>query len=162
MTVEKKFSKNLLEMKFMQKTKHKLDEKKITTENRRLEKQYLAEAATSKISETPAKKIELIYEKRRQNLENVHECGRFSFENFNPEVEKCMQINQNLEERKLLAFQDKKDGKEIEDEEFAKRYTSLKTTLNKKFAPKKRKIRNPGEEKEKGFKNPKIITIPLK
>ncbi|KAM4614059.1 M-phase phosphoprotein 6 [Discoglossus pictus] len=127
-----KLSKNLLRMKFMQRsldaeTKKQLeeDEKKIISD----EHWYLD------LPELKEKENFIIEE--RSFLPCVDFLyGRMSFKGFNPEVEKLM-VQMNSKTQKEEAVEDGKMDVDISDEEMVRRYESLVGTIKNKFVKKR-------------------------
>ncbi|XP_053305354.1 M-phase phosphoprotein 6 [Spea bombifrons] len=127
-----KLSKNLLRMKFMQRsidaeTRKQLeeDEKKIISD----EHWYLD------LPELKEKESFIIEERSFLPCEEFL-FGRMSFKGFNPEVEKLM-IQMNAKEKTEEVIDDGKMEVDVTDEEMARRYESLVGTIQKKFAKKR-------------------------
>ncbi|XP_053556728.1 M-phase phosphoprotein 6 [Bombina bombina] len=127
-----KLSKNLLRMKFMQRsldaeTKKQLeeDEKKIISD----EHWYLD------LPELKEKESFIIEERSFLPCEDFL-YGRMSFKGFNPEVEKLM-VQMNSKSTKEEIVEEDKTEMDISDEEMARRYESLVGTIKNKFAKKR-------------------------
>ncbi|XP_018411380.1 PREDICTED: M-phase phosphoprotein 6 [Nanorana parkeri] len=126
-----KLSKNLLRMKFMQKsldpeTKKQLeeDEKKIISD----EHWFLD------LPELKEKENYIIEERSFLPCEDFL-FGRMSFKGFNPEIEKLMvQMNSRATEEDL---DEGKMDVDVSDEEMARRYESLVGTIKQKFTKKR-------------------------
>ncbi|XP_068115830.1 M-phase phosphoprotein 6 [Hyperolius riggenbachi] len=147
-----KLSKNLLRMKFMQRsldpeTKKQLeeDEKKIISD----EHWYLD------LPELKEKENYIIEEKSFLPCEDFM-FGRMSFNGFNPEIEKLMvQMNSQAEDEEEDLESDM--DADVSDEEMARRYESLVGTIHKKFAKKRdRKALQVKEEEEEEDENSNI------
>ncbi|NP_001090153.1 M-phase phosphoprotein 6 L homeolog [Xenopus laevis] len=139
-----KLSKNLLRMKFMQRsldaeTKKQLeeDEKKIISD----EHWYLD------LPELKEKESYIIEERSFLPCEDFL-YGRMSFKGFNPEVEKLMlQLNSRTETEEIV--DEGKMDVDVSDEEMARRYESLVGTIKKKFTKKRnQKELNKDEEED--------------
>lgn len=101
-------SKNVLGMKFMQRTKEKLDEKKEVAET------------TGQILDTEEAQIEVW-----QTEDSIANCeqlgfGRMSFRGYNPEIERLMQEKNPVKYGKKT--QERRDEEDITAEEMAQRY----------------------------------------
>ncbi|XP_044540394.1 M-phase phosphoprotein 6-like [Gracilinanus agilis] len=127
-TSKLKLSRNLMQMKFMQRgldteTKKQLEEeeKKIISE----EHWYLD------LPELKEKKSFIIEEQSFILCKDLL-YGRMSFRGFNPEIEKLMvQMNAKHNEEEV---EDVTMEADMSDEEMARRYESLVGTIGKKFA----------------------------
>ncbi|XP_077307348.1 M-phase phosphoprotein 6, partial [Lithobates pipiens] len=126
-----KLSKNLLRMKFMQRsldpeTRRQLEkeEKKIISdEHWFLDLPELKEKESYIIEERSLLPcIDFMY-------------GRMSFKGFNPEVEKLM-VQMNSQTTQEEDLDESKMEADVSDEEMARRYESLVGTIKKKFAKK--------------------------
>ncbi|XP_040185525.1 LOW QUALITY PROTEIN: M-phase phosphoprotein 6 [Rana temporaria] len=127
-----KLSKNLLRMKFMQRSLDPETRRQMETEEKKIisDEHWFLDLPELKEKEN------FIIEER-----SLHPCidftyGRMSFKGFNPEVEKLMvEMNsprgtdEDLDESKMEA--------DVSDEEMARRYESLVGTIKKKFAKKR-------------------------
>ncbi|KAG8437476.1 hypothetical protein GDO86_008251 [Hymenochirus boettgeri] len=127
-----RLSKNLLRMKFMQRsldaeTKKQLeeDEKKIISD----EHWYLD---LPELKE----KVSLIIEERSFLPCEDFLFGRMSFKGFNPEIEKLM-TQMNPKSEKVEVVEEGKMDVDVSDQEMARRYESLVGTIKKKFTKKR-------------------------
>lgn len=116
-----KLSKSILEMKFMKRTKERVEKEK---ENAEGEAMYSKE-----ITEKMRNSGNVVFIET-----NITSCknllnGRLSFGGMNPEIEKLMS---NADIKKLEEAERVKE-KEISDVEMAKGYSTLVGTMNKKF-----------------------------
>ncbi|XP_078066746.1 M-phase phosphoprotein 6 [Mustelus asterias] len=146
-----KLSKNLLKMKFMQRsldteTKKQLEEeeKKIISE----EHWYLD------LPELKEKESHIIEEKSFVPCEDML-FGRMSFKGFNPEIEKLVaqmySQNENEEPDK-----DVKMEVDVTDIEMARRYESLVGTIKRKFTKKRDRSALQSEETEASTRSSKV------
>ncbi|KAM9302232.1 M-phase phosphoprotein 6 [Gastrophryne carolinensis] len=148
-----KLSKNLLRMKFMQRsldpeTKKQLeeDEKKIISdEHWFLDLPELKEKENYIIEERSLLPcVDFLY-------------GRMSFKGFNPEVEKLMvQMNAKTAEEEEDLEESKMDA-DVSDEEMARRYESLVGTIKKKFA--KKRAHKAIQEEEEAAEDENFTTL---
>ncbi|MEE6499938.1 hypothetical protein FKM82_003645 [Ascaphus truei] len=146
-----KLSKNLLRMKFMQRsidaeTRKQLeeDEKKIISD----EHWYLD------LPELKERESFIIEERSLLPCEDFV-YGRMSFKGFNPEVEKLMiQMNSKTETEEVI-----EEGNmevDVSDDEMARRYESLVGTIKNKFTKKReRKVQNDEDENSNTRSKPK-------
>lgn len=133
-----KLSKAILEMKFMKKTKEKVEK-----ENEDAEGQAMY---SDQITDEMRKSGNLVFITTSiTNCKNLVD-GRLSFGGMNPEIQKYMEKDYN----KLLADEDTKKEKEVTDVEMAEGYSTLVDTVGKKFQGKQ----NHGKYKHKKFKKP--------
>merc|ERR1712062_801885 len=122
---KKKLSKCVLEMKFMKRTKEKVE---IEEENQEREDMY-----ASSISD--AMKFQgsrFIAEPSYVNIENLT-FGRLAFHGMNPEIEKMAEeVRLKVEEAESI-----KKEKDVQDAEMADFYSSMNSTVAKKFSTKR-------------------------
>lgn len=123
-----KLSKAILEMKFMKKTKERVEKEEEDAEGQAM--------YSKEITEQMKKAGHIIFIES-----SIFHCkglidGRLSFGGMNPEVEKLMS-NDHI---KKLDAAEKNKEKDISDAEMAKGYSSLVNTMDNKF--KKKRIRN--------------------
>uniref|UniRef100_G3NY93 M-phase phosphoprotein 6 n=1 Tax=Gasterosteus aculeatus TaxID=69293 RepID=G3NY93_GASAC len=120
-----KLSKNLLRMKFMQRGLDDEMKKQLEEDEKRIisdEHWYLD------LPELKAKENFIIEEKSFVPCEGL-KFGRISFKGFNPEVERLMLLmNPQVETSRMPA--------DVTDEEMARRYESLVSSMKKKFSTK--------------------------
>nr|XP_040019494.1 M-phase phosphoprotein 6 [Gasterosteus aculeatus aculeatus] len=129
-----KLSKNLLRMKFMQRGLDDEMKKQLEEDEKRIisdEHWYLD------LPELKAKENFIIEEKSFVPCEGL-KFGRISFKGFNPEVERLMllmnpQVDEEEEEEEEETSRMPAD---VTDEEMARRYESLVSSMKKKFSTK--------------------------
>ncbi|OZC12502.1 hypothetical protein X798_00133 [Onchocerca flexuosa] len=166
-TDAKGLSSALLQMKFMQKTRIRLEEEAKKKSERKLQKRFLKNdekkqsKETEKITESTVKS-----ESRYDLLENLS-FGRMSFKGFNPEVEKLMKYYEDLKSGKVPDEDGFDGGHDITDYELATSIFSAKAKKGKKCLkknemdeenlideineqPAKRKRRDDGNQFESG------------
>ncbi|KAK5866723.1 hypothetical protein PBY51_011276 [Eleginops maclovinus] len=131
---DSKLSKNLLRMKFMQRGLDAETKKQLEEDERRIisdEHWYLD------LPELRARENLILEERSLVSCEDL-KYGRFSFQGFNPEVEKLMVMMNPKEEE-----EDKQEEEvscmqlDVTDEEMALRYESLVGSMRKKFSRKR-------------------------
>lgn len=114
-------------MKFMKKTKERVDKEKDDAEGRAM--------YSDQITEEMKKAGNLIFISTSiSNCKNLID-GRLSFGGMNPEIEKLMSKDYN----QLLEAEERKKEKEVTDVEMADGYSSLVNTMGKKFNSNKNK-----------------------
>ncbi|KFM59940.1 M-phase phosphoprotein 6, partial [Stegodyphus mimosarum] len=119
-----KLSSNVLQMKFMKKSKEKC-EKEAEEERRKI--MFENEFSDTLIREGNLCRMESSFIPCLQLLN-----GRFSFRGVNPEIEKLMEENEMKDMEKLK----KMDG--ISNQEMAQRYSTLIGTMKRKFTSKRK------------------------
>uniref|UniRef100_U5ESH4 Putative cytoplasm n=1 Tax=Corethrella appendiculata TaxID=1370023 RepID=U5ESH4_9DIPT len=128
-----KLSKFILEMKFMKKTKEKVEKEEDDAEGRAL---YSSEI-TDKMLHGQSN---FIIEPSFVPCENLIE-GRVSYRGMNPEIERIMEIErygeQQVKERERLE-REKEMTKDVSDKDMAKFYGSIVKTMEKKYKQMKR------------------------
>ncbi|KAM3720305.1 Protein F29A7.6 [Dirofilaria immitis] len=132
-TDAKGLSSALLQMKFMQRTRIRLEEEAKRKNEQKLQKRFLKNDE-KKESERSDKTTEssLKFENRYDLLENLS-FGRMSFKGFNPEVEKLMKYYEDLKSGKVPDEVDFDSGHDITDYELATSVFSAKTKRDKKY-----------------------------
>lgn len=131
-------SKNILEMKFMKKTKERVAKENEDAEGRAM--------YSDQITEEMKEVGNLIFISTSiTNCKNLID-GRLSFGGMNPEIEKLMSKDYN----KLLEAEERKKEKDVTDVEMAEGYSSLVNTMDKKFHSNKNKT----SFKRKKFQKP--------
>ncbi|CAG9826303.1 unnamed protein product [Diabrotica balteata] len=132
-----RLSRAILEMKFMKKTKEKV-EKEIDDEEGR-------SMYSNEITDEMRKSGNLVFVSTSiVNCKNLID-GRLSFGGKNPDIEKLMASNYT----KLLEEQEQKKEKDVSDADMAKGYSTLVKTIGKKFnkdKKKKKKFAKPSTE----------------
>lgn len=125
-----KLSRAVLEMKFMKKTKERVEKEEDDAEG---EAMYSGE-----ITEEMKQSGNITFiETSIANCRNLIE-GRLSFGGMNPEIEKLMSDDYT----KKLEEAEKKKEKDVSDVEMAKKYSTLVDTLGKKFQNKNNRTWN--------------------
>ncbi|XP_056643558.1 M-phase phosphoprotein 6 [Diorhabda sublineata] len=121
-----KLSKTILEMKFMKKTKEKVEKLADDLEGNKM--------YSNEITEEMRRTGNLVFISTSiVNCKNLID-GRLSFGGMNPEIEKLMAN----EYTKLLEEQERKKEKDVTDAEMAEGYSTLVDTLGKKFNKQKK------------------------
>lgn len=116
-----KLSKGILEMKFMKKTKEKVEKLADDLEGNQM--------YTNEITDEMRRTGNIVFVSTSiVNCKNLID-GRLSFGGMNPEIEKLM----SNEYAKLLEEQERKKEKDITDTEMAEGYSTLVDTIGKKF-----------------------------
>lgn len=119
-----KLSKGVLDMKFMKKTRERVQKEAEDAEGQAMYSQ--------EITEDMKKSGNIIFmDTSIMNCKDLVE-GRLSFGGMNPEIERIMAETYN----KRLGEVEKLKEKDITDVEMAKGYSSLHETMGKKFQPK--------------------------
>ncbi|ESO90819.1 hypothetical protein LOTGIDRAFT_217677 [Lottia gigantea] len=150
-------SKNLMQMKFMQRSVLRIEEEKNAEEKQR---DIDDEHWVLDIPRNKQKESRYHIESSYVICENLN-YGRMSFKGCNPEIEKLMKSN-NAEKEYKVSRQIEKET-EVNDQDMAKRYSTLIGIIAKKFA-KKRENNSAatGEDGIKKAKTPKIFPDPDK
>ncbi|KXJ18432.1 M-phase phosphoprotein 6 [Exaiptasia diaphana] len=123
-------SKNLMEMKFMQRRSESNYRKELEEERKRMidESHWVIQKAGSERGQV---EIEPSYIK----CEQLYSNGRMSFKNFNPTVEKLFKEMKALDEE--MFSEERERETTVSDEEMARRYDTLVGTIGKKFTSKR-------------------------
>uniref|UniRef100_A0A1A9WKT0 M-phase phosphoprotein 6 n=1 Tax=Glossina brevipalpis TaxID=37001 RepID=A0A1A9WKT0_9MUSC len=145
-----KLSKGILEMKFMQRTKAKVDEEIEVAEGRAM---YSSELTSGMLNGNS----NFIIEPSFVSCENLID-GRLSFRGMNPEIEKEMELEKS--EKEATAKRPEQET-EVSTNDMAEFYAAASQTMQKKFQ-KHRKVNNnkrPNSDniihkKNKKFKKP--------
>ena len=123
---KKKLSKNVLEMKFMKRTKEKTE---IEHENEERQAMF-ASSITAAMKHQGSR---FITEPSYVNIENLN-FGRLAFHGMNPEIEKMAEDDRIQKEEAEAELREK----DVQDEEMLEYYSSnVSNTVNKKFATKR-------------------------
>merc|ERR1712141_732293 len=122
---KKKLSKNVLEMKFMKRTKERTEREEDTEKSQAIYSDFISAAMKHQGSR-------FIIEPSYVNIENLS-FGRFAYHGMNPEIEKMLDDERVIKEE-LEAVKNEKD---VQDEEMVEYYSSLGNTISKKFATKR-------------------------
>ncbi|XP_063294512.1 M-phase phosphoprotein 6 [Pelobates fuscus] len=152
-----RLSKNLLRMKFMQRSLDAETKKQLEEDEKRIisdEHWYLD------LPELKEKESFIIEERSFRPCEDFL-FGRMSFKGFNPEVEKLMvQMNSQTKDEEVVD-----EGKmevDVTDEEMALRYESLVGSIQRKFAKKRDQKVLEDEDQNRNIKTTKIKKAFLK
>ncbi|XP_046842440.1 M-phase phosphoprotein 6-like [Xenia sp. Carnegie-2017] len=138
----KKLSKNLLKMKFMQRT----EEAKLRQKLEEEEKREIDETHWVLDNEESAKDVNVWeYEPSFVVCENLLPTGRMSFKKFNPTIEKL--FKEIVAQKELAECEDREREECVTDEQMVERFNSLIDTVDKKFSA-KRKRQNVAHEKK--------------
>ncbi|XP_059849136.1 M-phase phosphoprotein 6 [Hypanus sabinus] len=138
-----KLSKNLLRMKFMQRSLDTETKQQLEEEERKIisdEHWYLD------LPELKEKENHIIEEKSFVPCEELL-FGRMSFKGFNPEIEKLVAQMYSKNENEEPEDQSKMDV-DVSDEEMARRYESLVGSIKRKFTKKRDRSAVQNEETE--------------
>merc|ERR1712079_461699 len=122
---KKKLSKNVLEMKFMKRTKERTEREEDTEKSQAIYSDFISAAMKHQGSR-------FIIEPSYVNIENLS-FGRFAYHGMNPEIEKMLD-DEKVKKEELEAIKNEKD---VQDEEMVEYYSSLGNTISKKFATKR-------------------------
>ncbi|VDN51060.1 unnamed protein product [Dracunculus medinensis] len=120
-------SSGLLKMKFMQKTKKRLDEKEKRKQDKELQNNYVGETSNGHRKKIQRK---LVFENSCDVLQDLV-FGRMSFRGFNPEVEKLMMYYKNIRDGEEP---DDFNIKDIPDVEMAELYLLILLHLDSKLS----------------------------
>ncbi|EFO26792.2 hypothetical protein LOAG_01694 [Loa loa] len=166
-TDTKGLSSALLQMKFMQRTRIRLEEEAKRKSEQKLQKRFLKKDNKELSEELEGTEPTVKSENRYDLLENLS-FGRMSFKGFNPEVEKLMKYYKDLKGGKVSDEVDFNDGQDITDYELATSVFSTKTKGDGKCLkkhemdgrslideinePAKRKRRDDGHRPESGIR----------
>ncbi|XP_022344682.2 M-phase phosphoprotein 6-like [Crassostrea virginica] len=125
-------SKNVLQMKFMQRSALQIEKEKSEEEKQKVidDEHWVLD-----LPETEQKESKYITETSIAYIEDL-QFGRFSYNGCNPEVEKLMKIYSKDKELEAAATREAQNS--VDDQEMAERYMSLSHTIAKKFAKKRK------------------------
>lgn len=135
-----KLSKAILEMKFMKKTKEKVEKEIDDAEGQAM--------YSDQITEEMRRTGNLVFISTSITICKNLVDGRLSFGGMNPEIEKYMTKDYN----KLIAEEEMRKEKDVTDLEMIEGYSTLVETVGKKFQSKQ----NNAKQKHKRFKKPNI------
>lgn len=135
-----KLSKAILEMKFMKKTKEKVEKEIDDAEGQAM--------YSDQITDEMRKTGNLVFISTSMTICKNLVDGRLSFGGMNPEIEKLMAKDYN----KFVGEAETRKEKDVTDVEMAEGYSTLVETVGKKFQTKQY---NP-KQKHKKFKKPNI------
>ncbi|CAH1975638.1 unnamed protein product [Acanthoscelides obtectus] len=125
-----KLSKGILDMKFMKRTKEKVEKAKEDAEGQSM--------YSSEITDEMRRTGNLVFISTSiVNCKNLID-GRLSFGGMNPEIEKLMANDYS----KQLEEEEKKKEKDITDVEMAEGYSTVVNTIEKKFNKSKHRSKN--------------------
>ncbi|KAK7505370.1 hypothetical protein BaRGS_00003532 [Batillaria attramentaria] len=127
-----KLSKNVLQMKFMQRSVLRME-----VEQNEEEKQKIIddEHWVLDLPQLSQREERYITQPSAVVCENL-QFGRMSFKGFNPEVEKLMKLHDTESELKQAEEREKEIG--VSEDEMAKRYSALVGIIAKKFSTKRK------------------------
>ncbi|KAI0225639.1 M-phase phosphoprotein 6 [Lamellibrachia satsuma] len=124
-------SRNLLGMKFMQRSAARKEYEKNELKQRIIDDEHWVIDIPTLEKDESQYVIESSYAKL-----NSLQFGRQSYQRFNPEIEKLMQSN-NVE-KGLADAEEREQEMGVSDDEMTERYSSLVGTISKKFAKKRK------------------------
>ncbi|KAK2188826.1 hypothetical protein NP493_122g03011 [Ridgeia piscesae] len=126
-------SRNLLGMKFMQRSAARKEYEKNELNQQRVidDEHWVLDIPTLEQDES-----QYVVESSYAKLNSL-QFGRQSYQKFNPEIEKLMQINNA--EKDLAEAEEREKEIGVSDDEMTERYSSLVGTISKKFAKKRHK-----------------------
>ncbi|CAH3172367.1 unnamed protein product [Porites lobata] len=130
---KKTLSKNLMAMKFMKRKAESDYRRQLEEERQRAieESHWVVEGQENE----DRSRIE--FEPSYAKCEDLYPCGRMSFRNFNPTVEKLFKEMQAEED--MARSEEREREATVSDEEMARRYESLVGTVAKKFSTKRKR-----------------------
>ncbi|XP_049294457.1 uncharacterized protein LOC125769691 [Anopheles funestus] len=131
-------SKGILQMKFMSRTKEKLDKE---ADNERGRALYASEITDKMLSET----VKYVIEPSYVPCENLIE-GRISYGGMNPEIERIIEIESGVDVAKREREEAAKKAKmetDVPDAEMAQFYSSVMHSMNKKYDTHKKRLQHP-------------------
>uniref|UniRef100_A0A8D8NIM3 M-phase phosphoprotein 6 n=1 Tax=Culex pipiens TaxID=7175 RepID=A0A8D8NIM3_CULPI len=135
-----KLSKGILEMKFMSRTREKIEKENDDAEGRAL---YSNEITDKMLHESSKYVIETSYVPCEDLIE-----GRVSYGGMNPEIERIIELEKNkdlaalVEREKAAAAEKQKLRMDVPDEEMARFYTSVVKTMHKKYDRKDKRVQS--------------------
>ncbi|KAM3918750.1 M-phase phosphoprotein 6 [Leptodactylus fuscus] len=147
-----KLSKNLLRMKFMQRSLDPETKKQLEEEEKKIisDEHWFLDLPELKEKES------FIIEERSFLLCEDFLYGRMSFKGFNPEIEKLMvQMNSKTKAEEEDLEEERMDV-DVSDEEMARRYESLVGSIKKKFAKKRVHKAIQEEDENSNIKSSKV------
>lgn len=127
-------SKSILQMKFMKRTKEKVDKEKDEAEGRAMYSSQITEKMLQG-------DLNYIFESSYVPCEDLID-GRMSFRGVNPEIERLMELESNAKPVKREMATD------VSDTDMVHYYSNVVETMNKKFQPpmKKKRFMKPSED----------------
>ncbi|XP_041783037.1 uncharacterized protein LOC121599365 [Anopheles merus] len=131
-------SKGILQMKFMSRTKEKLDKEADEERGRAL---YASEITDKMLTET----VKYVMEPSYVPCENLIE-GRISYGGMNPDIERILDIESGADIVKREQQEAAKQAQmqtDVPDAEMARFYTSVVHTMNKKYDSHKKRLQHP-------------------
>ncbi|XP_022100918.1 M-phase phosphoprotein 6-like [Acanthaster planci] len=142
-----KLSKNLMQMKFMQRTQESNAQKEAEEAEQRRHNDDTHWFLD--LPEITAKESKFEVEPSFAVCENL-KFGRMSFKGMNPSIEKLMR---SMEAEELEAKSEQREREmTVSDEEMARRYSTLVGTIANKFTKKRHRTKAPEEPQEKRAK----------
>jgi len=132
----KNLSKNVLQMKFMQKgVVVKVDEKEEMEKRIKRSKEHWVLGCTTG---TGPEQLPYHFDTTAVVCEDLLPVGRMAFKNFNPEVERTHKQVLKLAKKKCTTTDREDEAEEISDDEMAERFESLVHTIDSKFRGKRK------------------------
>uniref|UniRef100_A0A914UL43 M-phase phosphoprotein 6 n=1 Tax=Plectus sambesii TaxID=2011161 RepID=A0A914UL43_9BILA len=164
---DKKLSSNVLQMKFMQRSKRRMDQEEVDVTQKELQKEYLASEEVDSTQPGPStgsssKARTIIYEQRFDLLEDLL-FGRMSFKGFNPDVEKLMVYYHELKNGGKGDLEDGEldESKDIQDDEMANRLGAA-STVGKRFKTKRQRANDNDKGAGRNSKEDSAQSVPEK
>ncbi|XP_058129494.1 M-phase phosphoprotein 6 [Anopheles ziemanni] len=133
-----KLSKGILQMKFMSRTKEKVEKEADAEKGRAL---YASEITDKMLHES----IKYILEPSYVPCEDLID-GRVSYGGMNPEIERIIAIETGIDIAKQQREEAVKDAKmttDVPDAEMAKFYSTVVNSMNKKYQTKPKRLQHP-------------------
>lgn len=133
-------SKNVLQMKFMQRSALRIEKEKHVEEQQRVidDEHWVLD-----LPQTKQKESKYINEPSIMRIENL-QFGRFSYGGCNPEIEKMMKAAES--EKEMARSEAVEKELRVDDEEMAGRYQTLFGTIAKKYTKKRQRSAITGGE----------------
>ncbi|XP_076242706.1 M-phase phosphoprotein 6 [Calliopsis andreniformis] len=138
-----KLSKSILDMKFMKRTKEKVEKQQFQQEG----EEYFGNELTKRMKKESER---FIIEPSYVFCEKLID-GRVSYQGMNPEIEKLMEIEKKNERVSMK----KERETDISDEQMAEHYTGLKKNVKSEYKYEKPLQKN--NEHEPSSKKPKFL-----
>ncbi|XP_015108570.1 M-phase phosphoprotein 6 [Diachasma alloeum] len=140
-----KLSKSILEMKFMKRTKEKVEQQLFQTEG----EEYFESQLTTRLKKESGK---YLIEPSFMYCEKLIE-GRLSFQGMNPEVEQLIEAEYNEKRQK----QEKLKEEEISETQMANHYKSCNPRMNNKNRNRKKQFFSDENRERQKFKRTKFM-----
>ncbi|KAK7114695.1 M-phase phosphoprotein 6-like [Littorina saxatilis] len=138
-----KLSKNVLMMKFMQRSVLRMEVEQNEEEKQRVidDEHWVLD-----LPQLTQREEKFVVQPSYITCENL-QYGRMSFKGFNPEVEKLMKIHNTEAELQQAEEREKEIG--VSESEMTNRYSTLVGIISKKFSTKRKMGEEPGEKVDK-------------